>query len=191
MGRPSAAAETSFPVFQLCRQLGHSGRFRSALGRPAGFQVRPGLPTLRVARLLGRSCVAAAFTPRNYGAGRAVHEPSRRAGWAGAGNFGSEARPSHEPSRIRSAIRVTRSGAGGAAGGCLRGQAPSRPPARFRCFRAHKLRPVCRRRCNAMHCYSQAQGAGPLQYSSQVNTATHIVLNIRPVSAFWASSAMS
>ena len=54
---------------------------------------------------------------------------------------------------------------------------------------AHKLRPVCRHRCNAMQCYSQAQGEGPLQlkYSSQLNTATHIVLNIGPVSAFWAS----
>ena len=38
-----------------------------------------------------------------------------------------------------------------------------------------------------MRCYSQAQGEGPLVFS-QLNTATHIVLNIGPVSAFWASS---
>ena len=45
----------------------------------------------------------------------------------------------------------------------------------FRCEGAYKLRPVCRHRCNAMRCYSQAQGEGPLQlkYSSQLNTATH------------------
>ena len=45
------------------------------------------------------------------------------------------------------------------------------------CFRiegAHKLRPVCRHRCNATNCYSKAQGEGPLQlkYSSQLNTVT-------------------
>ena len=59
-----------------------------------------------------------------------------------------------------------------------------------RCFRfegAHKLRLVCRHRCNAMHYYSQAQGQGALQlkYSSQLNIATHIVLNNGPVST-WA-----
>ena len=59
-----------------------------------------------------------------------------------------------------------------------------------RCFRfkgTHRLRPVCRPRCSAMRCYSQAQGEGPLQlkYKSQPSTATHIVLNIGPVSAFW------
>ena len=41
-----------------------------------------------------------------------------------------------------------------------------------------------------MRCYPQAQAEGPLQlkYSSQLNPATHIVLDIGPVSAFWASS---
>ena len=64
-------------------------------------------------------------------------------------------------------------------------------PRAGRCFRferAHRLRPVCRRRCNAMRCISQAQAEGPLQlkHSSQLNTATHIELNIGAVSAFWA-----
>ena len=42
-----------------------------------------------------------------------------------------------------------------------------------------------------MHCYSEAQGEGPLQpkFSSQLNTATHIVFNIGPLSAFWSSNS--
>ena len=55
------------------------------------------------------------------------------------------------------------------------------------CFRfeeAHKLRPFCRQRCNAMHCYSQAQGPLQRKYSSQLNTATLLVLNIGPVLPF-------
>ena len=37
-----------------------------------------------------------------------------------------------------------------------------------------------------MRCFSQAEGPLQLKHSSQPNTATHIVLNIGAVSAFWA-----
>ena len=65
-----------------------------------------------------------------------------------------------------------------------------------RCCRfggAHSLRPVRRHRCDVMRCCSQAQAEGPLQLkcSSQLKAASHIVFNIGPVSALWASSAMS